>query len=444
VHFLPEPAPRAALVPAQSTDPEVHLRLAETRRREGDELAALAHLIAAQTLQARAGPPLELLNVATGYFMKGDHATAQGWYELALHLEPGLAAAHLNLAAIHAQRGDAAAAQASRDRAYAIQRVFAEPVPDPARQLLVLCAGRGASNVPFESLLAGGRSSRIKYAIDCATVAEDALLPPFDLVFNAVGDADIAPALATRLANFAAGCRQPLMNRPEAVQTTRRDRLAALLTGLDGVVLAPCSRHLRAAASRTALRARLARARIGWPVLARPVASHGGAGLVRCDDMAALEAAISGIDGPHYLTGYVDSCSADAHFRKYRMVFVGGEPLPYHLAISPHWMVHYFSAGMPGQAWKLDEERRFLDDPRKALGPVATAAIAAIGQRLELDYAGVDFALLPDGRVLVFEANATMLVHTERPGGPLAHRNAAVSQIALAFERLQGRRQVGG
>ena len=98
------------------------------------------------------------------------------------------------------------------------------------------------------------------------------------------------------------------------------------------------------------------------------------------------------------------------------------------------------SADMVEHAWKLEEERRFLADPAAALGERAMAAVRAIGQRLDLDYAGIDFTVLADGRVFVFEANATMLVHWERAGGPLAYRNAPVQGIVDAFEALQARR----
>ncbi len=66
-------------------------------------------------------------------------------------------------------------------------------------------------------------------------------------------------------------------------------------------------------------------------------------------------------------------------------------------------------------------------------------ALRAIGQRLDLDYGGIDFTLLPDGQVFVFEANATMLAHYERNTGPLAHKNAFVRSIVAAFERLMTR-----
>jgi hypothetical protein len=124
------------------------------------------------------------------------------------------------------------------------------------------------------------------------------------------------------------------------------------------------------------------------------------------------------------------------------MIFIDREPYPYHLAISAHWMVHYFSADMAASAWKLDEERRFLQDPGAALGRRALAAIAAIGRQLDLEYGGIDFTLLPDGRVLAFEANATMLVHRERINGPLAHKNQNVQRIVDAFERMQVRREM--
>jgi len=98
---------------------------------------------------------------------------------------------------------------------------------------------------------------------------------------------------------------------------------------------------------------------------------------------------------------------------------------------------------MENHAWKLDEERRFLQDPRAALGERAMNAITAIGQRLDLDYGGIDFTLLPDGQVFVFEANATMLTHYERDSGVLAHKNQHVQHIVDAFEHMLAHRTAG-
>ena len=410
--------------------------MADRQREAGDELASLAHLIAAQTLENPGQAPTALLNVATGYFTKGDHEAALYWYGLLLRLDPGIASAHQNLAAIHSARGDEAQADLSRERAYRLQRVFIEDWPDARRRLLILCTGRTAGNIPYEALLSRSPSTRIKYVIDFADPAEDAQLPPHDGVFNAIGEPDVAVQLGERLRAFVEQSRVPLLNPPQAVERTRRHQLPALLDGLAGVETAPCQRFEAPAASLADLAHRLAQSDIALPALIRPVASHGGAGLQRCETLEELAMAAETIGGAHYLTSCIDARSADGFYRKYRIVFIGGEPHAYHLAISPNWMVHYFSADMLAHDWKLEEDRRFTEDPAGVLGEEKMAAIRAIGGRLMLDYAGIDFTLLPDGRILVFEANATMLVHGERGKGPLAFRNAAIQRMAEAFERM--------
>ncbi len=75
---------------------------------------------------------------------------------------------------------------------------------------------------------------------------------------------------------------------------------------------------------------------------------------------------------------------------------------------------------LTGFAERRAEEARFLADPVAAIGARGMAAIREIGRRLDLDYCGVDFSVLPDGRLLIFEANATMLAHAEDPQGPFA------------------------
>ncbi|PLZ03926.1 hypothetical protein CY652_02830 [Burkholderia sp. WAC0059] len=436
-----------------------HRALAQEARERGDELAALAHLIAAKALDeyaagAAAEAARQVCTVATGYFMKGDHERAQYWYGLTLALDERQALAWLNLGAIHTQAGRSAEARQCQDRAYGLQRVYVEEAGQPVRRVLLLCAGRAAGNVPFDELVPTPRNARIKYAIDCAAEDEDESLPAVDLAVNAIGEPDVAGPLHARLERFARRFGRPLLNLPARVAQTRRDRLPALLAGLDGVETACCMRVEAASdgervgetagnapgdgASETAgeTAQRLAEAGLVLPLLVRPATSHGGQGLVRCESGSEFDAALRAQSGACYVSAYRDCRSPDGHFRKYRVVFVDREPLPYHLAISPHWMVHYYTAGMEGERWKLEEEASFLADPAAALGARAWAAVAAVGRRLDLDYAGVDFTLLPGAGVFVFEANATMLVHRERPGGVLAHKNAAVARIAGAFERL--------
>jgi hypothetical protein len=74
------------------------------------------------------------------------------------------------------------------------------------------------------------------------------------------------------------------------------------------------------------------------------------------------------------------------------------------------------------------------------LGPAAMQVLRAIGQRLNLDYCGVDFSLLEDGRILLFETNATMLAHPEQFHTTLHYKNCYVQRILDAFACMMPRR----
>jgi len=437
----------AELNAAVQSDPmnvELH-RMLFTRQHEiGDELAALAHLIAARAIESyqtdRQGKSaLDLYMVATGYFMKGDYAIAERWYDLVLILDPAIAAVYQNMVVIHSHFGRHELAEASRSRAYRMQRVFIDPILAPVRQLLILCVGRTMGNIPYEVLLSAEKSQRIKYIIDYADDIEDTQLPAYDLVFNAIGEPDVASPLMERLSRFLQVCQRPVLNHPVQVARTRRHLLPQLMAGLEHVQVAGCVRIDASDLPLDQLNQILVDARVQFPVLLRPLESHGGRGLEQVVDLQSLQLKLQAGSAGCYVCSYVSLKDHDGYYRKYRIIYVDRQPYAYHLAISADWMVHYYTAEMLENPWKIAEEHLFLQDPCAVLGERAMAAIVQIGQRLDLDYAGIDFTVMSDGQVFIFEANATMLVHRVSAEGPLAHKNSYVQRIADAFEALQQR-----
>jgi glutathione synthase/RimK-type ligase-like ATP-grasp enzyme len=415
-------------------DAEIQRRLEIAYRRAGRELEAAAAHIAADAFEHN--NPVLLYNLATGYFQHGHHA-AEKWYRLALRMDPDMAAAHQNLAALLRNRGEWREADQHVELAYRNQWVFGEYANQPVARIMMACAG-GLGNVPTDSLLPADRFTLIKCMIDYQREG-DAALPVCDVVFNAVGDPDCKTASSPALRRFLEASSLPLLNSPERVLATRRDRLAATLASLEHV-LVPRVVRLESTAADAEGKETLAASLASGSLIMRCAESHGGDSVLLVSDAPTLERWLSNTRSTRapraiYATQFVDSRDADQHYRKYRVIFIGGRPLPYHLAISSNWMVHYFSAGMTGAAWKLAEERRFLEKPEEALGSAAWEAIAAIGARLGLDYCGIDFTL-HQGQILVFEANATMIIHHERPDGNLAHKNPYVDAIVAAFEQL--------
>ena len=231
-----------------------------------------------------------------------------------------------------------------------------------------------------------------------------------------------------------------MFNDPARIQRTFRHLIPDLFADLPDVT-AP--RALRLDGTCQQLAGRIAEAGLHWPLLVRPIGSHGGKGLLRLDSPQALAEADLGSAERFYVTEFRDYRSADGLWRKYRMIFIDRRPYPYHSAIANDWLVHYETAEMPDDPARLAEELRFLDNPVQAIGARAMAAVTAIGERLDLDYCGLDFSVLDDGSVLVFEANATMLAHPEAEDSPLAFKNPYVSRILDAFARMIEDRPTG-
>jgi tetratricopeptide (TPR) repeat protein len=338
----------------------------------------------------------------------GDLPGAAAAFTAALGADPAFTAARHNLAVTLTRLGRPAEAKPHRDQALRQQCVFTQFGPTPA--VLILATAQDG-NIPLDHLLPEGAVTRIWWFIDHAPHPRTHPLPPYDVVFNGIADPDTWQGADAKLAAFLPACRKPVLNDPARIAHTRRDRLAARLAGLDLVV--PAIRRLDTPGA----------VDIPTPVLIRPAGAHGGEGVILLEDWASLTAPVP---APCYVTAFHDTRAPDGFYRKYRMIFVDRVAYPYHLAISPDWLVHYFRADMTAHAWKLAEEATFLANPVAALGARAHDAIVAVGRRLDLDYCGVDFTVLPDGRALIFEANATMLIH-DAP-----HITAAMMQMIQA------------
>ena len=181
-------------------------------------------------------------------------------------------------------------------------------------------------------------------------------------------------------------------------------------------------------------------------MLARPVGTHGGDDFEKIEDPAALSAFLAQRpDHDHYLIEYIDYRSDDGYFRKYRFIFVDGQILPYHLAISGDWKVHHVSTDMANQPWMQQEEAAFLNNPAGVFSPGNYEALQAIQQCIGLEYFGIDCGLDRSGNIVVFEVNASMLVHAQNQDFP--YKTPAVERIKLAFDamlrRLAGAGAIG-
>ena len=61
-------------------------------------------------------------------------------------------------------------------------------------------------------------------------------------------------------------------------------------------------------------------------------------------------------------------------------------------------------------------------------------AFSALHRRIGLDYFGIDCAELPDGRLLLFEADVAMIVHDLDPEELFPYKKPAMHRLFAAFQ----------
>ena len=339
------------------------------------------------------------------------------------------------IGAIKQSLGDNEAAQAAYAEAARIEPLIRRPAAtQPAEfRVLALYAPFGG-NTPTEYLFQDAFFDTDTLSLfadreyDAAALAQN-----IHLVVNLVSDADQTEALLPLAADLVERFGLPVVNHPHKVQQTTRDAVAILLEGLPGCRV-PQALRLKAGADRSepTLKAMVPFAS-SW--LARPVGTHGGDDFEKVDDLAALSVFLSQRpDHDHYLIEYIDYVSTDGHFRKYRFIFVDDQILPYHLCIGQEWKLHHINTDMAHQPWMQQEEAAFLNDSTTVFGPAQMQALRAIRERVGLDYFGIDCGLDASGNVVVFEVNASMLVHARNEG--FLYKDPAVRRIKLAYDAM--------
>ena len=116
---------------------------------------------------------------------------------------------------------------------------------------------------------------------------------------------------------------------------------------------------------------------------------------------------------------------------------------PLHLAISRNWKVHYFRADMAQSAEHRAKDAAFLTDIDNFVGARGMAGLQRINAALDLDYGGIDFAINADGDILLFEANATMVMVPLTNDPKWDYRRPAFENVFTAIRSMLQRAVAG-
>ena len=171
------------------------------------------------------------VNLANLLFFLDEQAAAHEHFEAALEIDPGHIHAHRGMANLLAALGDMTGARAHRDKGFKGHALTVLPYRGegiPINVLLLVSAAGG--NIPTNSLLDDRQFQTSALVTDYADPI--LALPPHDLVFNSIGDADLCGEGLEAACAIVARTTRPVINHPTHVLRTGRAANVARLRGL--------------------------------------------------------------------------------------------------------------------------------------------------------------------------------------------------------------------
>jgi hypothetical protein len=376
------------------------------------------------------------------------------WAELIAKVLDGTAdpGEGLDLSLIAQLLGDKKTGLALQHEMLTSHQLFRSPclAKQPRLRVLALAAATDmGSNTPIEFLLEeSGIELLTLYVIP--DVGLPAALPDHDVAIVVASDSEECRDALDIIEQAAARWPRPMLNPPRLVCRLDRDKLHRLLRGIEGLDIPATIGVTRSQLSEVA-RSKLLFAEIAaelvFPVIIRPRGSHAGVGLAKLDDRAGIDRYLAARpEQEFFVSRFVDYANEDGLFRKYRVVFVDGRPYACHMAIADRWDIWYLNAGMAANAAKRLEEETFMRTFDVSFARRHATPLAAMADRIGLDYFTIDCAENKRGELLIFEADNTAVVHNMDspqvfPYKPPQMRLIFEAFAAMLFRRARHRRE---
>jgi hypothetical protein len=356
----------------------------------------------------------------------------------------------LDLSLIAQLLGDKQTGIAIQAEVLAFHQLFRSPcsVEKPKLRVLALAAAIDmGGNTPIEFLLEeSGIELLTLYVVP--GIELPAPLPAHDVAIVIASDSEECRDALGIIDRAAARWPRPMLNPPRLVGNLDRDKLHRLLRGIEGLDI-PATTGVTRAQLSDVVQSKLLVAEIAaelqFPVIVRPRGSHAGIGLAKLDDRAAIGRYLA--ERPEqefFVSRFVDYAGDDGLFRKYRVVVVDGRSYACHMAIADRWDIWYLNAGMAFSENKRREEEDFMRTFDSAFAVRHRRALAAMIDRVGLDYFTIDCAENKRGELLIFEADNTAVVHNMDSPELFPYKPPQMRAIFEAFAAMLYRRARDG
>ncbi len=351
----------------------------------------------------------------------------------------------LDLSLILQLLGDKPTGMAIQAEVLGFHQLYRSPCcsAQPKLRVLALAAAIDmGGNTPIEFLLENsGIELQTLYVVDGVELPVP--LPEHDVAIVIASDSEECREALRKIDASAARWPRPLLNLPHFIRNLDRHKLHRLLNGVSGLdipvtdvatraqLFAVCAGQIDIADVAAELR---------FPIILRPRGSHAGVGLSKIDDAAAIARYLA--ERPEqefFVAPFIDYSSRDGLFRKYRIAFVDGKAYACHMALADRWDIWYLNAGMAFDAGKRLEEERFMRNFDHDFANRHKNALAAIAERIGLDYFTIDCAENRNNELVIFEADNTAVVHNMDSPELFPYKGPQMRKVFDAFAAMMYR-----
>ena len=384
---------------------------------------------------------------------KLDEATAS--YQRAIAIDPKCGEAHLGLSAILSSRGRLKEARQALKTGIRQKPLYTTNCTNQKKCLASILQLTGVQNSylkltkDLKTIVKSGHF-HTKYVIDDKkftvhnfyvldhNLSDHAnTLPAFDLILNSISNPDTEPDSLEEADKFISKQEKPFINNPRTVLSMSRDKVSRLLSGVENLVAPKTIRAELSDNNASSIRSILDKHGFQLPVIVRAVGLHNAVRMAKIDtDNDSIKIKISQPKQTFYFTEFHDYRSKDGYFHTMRFIFVDKQIFPDKLYVSTHWNNHakeFTHKFMLENDWAMKEDEAFLGNYTEYIGEQNCEALRAICGKIGLDFFGIDCAIHPNGKLLLFETNPSMRVRLKED---FSHRATFTRKIKNAFGEM--------
>lgn len=261
----------------------------------------------------------------------------------------------------------------------------------------------------------------------------------FDLVWNAISDPDLNPKTLAVFKSAFEGQGTLVVNQADHVFRTTRHNVSLTLQGVDGVVMPktllirlPTDHRIRAIVEDTGFR---------FPAILRRVGTQNGDVLGVFPSIDSMSTIFGDRKGQYYLTEFIDVRRGDGLFRKTRCFFVGDKIIARHHVITNKWKITGSNSTdiMPSRNDLLKESQDIIYNGFDGFPERIQNSLRLIRNKIGLDYFGIDFCMMENNDIVVFECNATMNFNPNFDEISTRHNQIAVPRLMSALNAFVGK-----